>query len=133
MPSLRPAPLLVTLSTLCLVLAWSVVAQAAPTALEVATRVQRFYDATKTYQAKFKQTYRIKVQNVKKVSTGRVVFSKPGKISFRYDPPNGNRVVSDGKIVKIYERDNRQMIRTKVNKSQYPTMSPTGARSPSME
>ena len=72
-----------------------------PSATEIATKVQAFYDDTKTYQAEFKQTYSIKVQNVKKVSEGTVKFAKPGKISFRYKKPNGNRVVSDGKIIKV--------------------------------
>ncbi len=123
MPRLRFAPLLVMLlATVVCTLWWPVVAQAEPTALEVARRIQRFYDGTKTYQAKFKQTYRIKVQNVKKVSTGRVTFAKPGKISFRYDKPKGNRVVSDGKSIKIYQPGNQQMVRTKVRQSQYPAV-----------
>jgi outer membrane lipoprotein carrier protein len=91
-----------------------------PSAQEIAKRVQAFYDTTKTYQASFTQTYRIKVQNVKKVSKGTVSFAKPGKISFRYAKPNGNRVVSDGQIIKVYEADNQQMYKTKVNLSQYP-------------
>ncbi|MBW2526793.1 MAG: outer membrane lipoprotein carrier protein LolA [Deltaproteobacteria bacterium] len=91
-----------------------------PTAKQIATRVQTFYDSTRTFQARFKQTYRIKVQNVKKVSKGSVAFQKPGKLSFRYDQPNGNRVVSDGKKIKVYERDNQQMYVTKVRMSQYP-------------
>lgn len=90
------------------------------TGLQIAKRVQLFYDATTTYQARFKQTYRIKVQNVKKVSTGQLRFAKPGKLSFRYDKPNGNRVVSDGKTIKVYERDNQQMYVSKVRMSQYP-------------
>jgi len=90
------------------------------TAKQIAQKVQKFYNKTKTFQAKFKQVYRIKVQNVKKVSTGKVAFQKPGKLSFRYDKPNGNRVVSDGKIIKVYERENQQMYKTKVRMSQYP-------------
>jgi outer membrane lipoprotein carrier protein len=93
---------------------------AAPTAADLATRVQKFYDATKTFKAKFTQTYTIKVHNQKKVSTGRVTFEKPGKMSFVYDAPNGNRVVSDGKTMKIYEKDNETLYETPVGKSQYP-------------
>jgi outer membrane lipoprotein carrier protein len=89
-------------------------------AMDVARRVQRFYDTTKSYQAKFRQVYFIKMQNVRKASTGRVAFSKPGKISFRYDAPRGNRVVSDGKTVKVYERDARQLYESQVDRSQYP-------------
>ena len=34
--------------------------------------------------------------------------------------PNGNRVVSDGKILKVYEKENQQMFEQPVDKSQYP-------------
>jgi len=93
---------------------------AGPTALEVAGRVQKFYDSTKTFRATFKQTYTIKVQNVQKVSTGKVIFEKPGKMSFTYDAPNGNRVVSDGNTIRVYEKENEQMYEVPVGKSQYP-------------
>lgn len=93
---------------------------AGPTAEETAKRVQQFYDATKTFQATFTQTYTIKVQNVKKVSTGKVIFEKPGKMSWTYDAPNGNRVVSDGTTIKVYEKENEQMYETAVKTSQYP-------------
>lgn len=93
---------------------------AGPTADEIGKRVQQFYDATKTFQATFTQTYTIKVQNVKKVSTGKVVFEKPGKMSWTYDAPNGNRVVSDGTTIKVYEKENEQMYETSVKSSQYP-------------
>jgi outer membrane lipoprotein carrier protein len=93
---------------------------AGPTADEIGARVQQFYDATKTFKATFTQTYTIKVQNVKKVSTGKVTFEKPGKMSFVYDAPNGNRVVSDGTTIRVYEKDNEQMFETPVKGSQYP-------------
>ncbi|AKT42162.1 LolA family protein [Chondromyces crocatus] len=93
---------------------------AGPTAEEIAQRVQQFYDSSKTFQATFKQNYTIKVQNVQKVSTGKVVFEKPGKMSWTYDAPNGNRVVSDGTTIKVYEKENEQMFETSVKGSQYP-------------
>ncbi|MEZ4295118.1 MAG: outer membrane lipoprotein carrier protein LolA [Polyangiaceae bacterium] len=91
-----------------------------PKADEIAKKVQAFYDSTKTFKADFKQEYTIKVQNVKKSSTGKVVFEKPGKMSWTYDAPNGNRVVSDGKTIKVYEKENEQMFETPVKNSQYP-------------
>jgi outer membrane lipoprotein carrier protein len=91
-----------------------------PTAEEIGARVQQFYDASKTFQATFKQTYTIKVQNVTKVSTGKVTFEKPGKMSWSYAAPNGNRVVSDGTLLKVYEQENQQMYEMSVAKSQYP-------------
>ncbi len=93
---------------------------AKPTAAEVAARVQKFYDGTKTFRATFRQVYVIKVQNKKKESKGKVVFEKPGKMSFTYETPNGNRVVSDGKVIKVYEKEAEQMYETPVGKSQYP-------------
>ncbi|MFO0592459.1 MAG: outer membrane lipoprotein carrier protein LolA [Polyangiaceae bacterium] len=92
----------------------------APSADDLAKRVQAFYDTTKTFKADFKQEYTIKVQNVKKASSGKVTFEKPGKMSWSYDAPNGNRVVSDGKTIKVYEKENEQMFETPVKNSQYP-------------
>jgi len=91
-----------------------------PSPNEVAKNVQKFYDTTKTFRAGFKQVYFIKVQNKKKESKGKVVFQKPGKMSFSYDEPNGNRVVSDGKNIRVYEKEAEQMYETTVSKSQYP-------------
>lgn len=91
-----------------------------PTADDVGGRVQAFYDSTKTFKATFTQTYTIKVQNVKKVSSGKVTFEKPGKMSWVYDAPNNNRVVSDGTTIKVYEKENEQMFETPVKGSQYP-------------
>jgi outer membrane lipoprotein carrier protein len=48
------------------------------------------------------------------------VFEKPGKMSWTYDAPNGNRVVSDGTTIKVYEKENEQMFEMPVAKSQYP-------------
>jgi outer membrane lipoprotein carrier protein len=93
---------------------------AGPTADEIGARVQTFYDSTKTFSAKFTQTFTIKVQNVKKESSGKVTFEKPGKMSFRYDAPNGNRVVSDGTTIRVYEKENEQMFESSVKGSQYP-------------
>lgn len=93
---------------------------AGPTAEEIGARVQQFYDSTKTFKASFEQTYTIKVQNVKKVSTGKVTFEKPGKMNWVYDAPNGNRVMSDGNTIKVYEKENEQMFETPVKNSQYP-------------
>jgi outer membrane lipoprotein carrier protein len=96
-------------------------ATSGPTANQIADRVQAFYDQTRTFQADFKQEYLIKIHpDAPRKSQGRVVFEKPGKMSWTYDQPNGNRVVSDGKILKVYEQENQQMFEQPVDKSQYP-------------
>lgn len=90
-----------------------------PSANQVADSVQKFYDRTKTFKAGFKQRYHVKAYNKQKDSKGTVVFEKPGKMSWRYTN-NGNRVVSDGKIIKVYEADNKQMYEQTMKNSQYP-------------
>jgi outer membrane lipoprotein carrier protein len=86
---------------------------------EIADRVQGFYDNTKTFRAGFKQRYTVKAHNKTLDSQGQVIFEKPGRMSWRYTN-NGNRVVSDGKLIKIYEKENKQMYEQPLEKSQYP-------------
>ena len=88
-------------------------------AAELADRVQNFYDQSKTFQAKFKQRYFIAAYNKFKDSNGSVVFQKPGKMSWRYEN-NGNRVVSNGQVIKVYEQENKQMYEQSIDRSQYP-------------
>ncbi len=91
---------------------------AGPSAEQIAARVQAFYDQTKTFKADFKQDYYIKLHDQHRTSEGKVAFEKPGKMSWRYDQPNGNRVVSDGRVLKVYEPANQQMFEQPVGKSQ---------------
>jgi outer membrane lipoprotein carrier protein len=91
----------------------------APDASQIADRVQAFYNHSHTFQAGFKQRYKVRAYNKVKNSAGQVVFKKPGKMSWRYTS-NGNRVVSDGKTIKVYEKDNKQMYLQAMGKSQYP-------------
>lgn len=89
------------------------------TATELADRVQAFYDKTKTFRAQFKQRYWVAAYRKTKDSNGSVTFQKPGLMSWRYDN-NGNRVVSDGKTIKVYEKENEQMYEQNMENSQYP-------------
>ncbi len=94
-------------------------ASAEETAKTVA-RVQAFYDSTKSFVSPFTQEFFVKSHNVRKESSGKVVFSKPGKMAWDYDKPVGNRVVSDGSTLKVYEAANKQLFEQSINKSQYP-------------
>ena len=90
-----------------------------PSADTIADRIQAFYDRTQTFQADFTQRYTIKAYSRTKDSHGKVSFEKPGKMSFRY-VTNGNRVVADGKLLRVYEDENRQMYEQPMEQSQYP-------------
>jgi len=91
-----------------------------PTAADVAARVQAFYNQTRTFQSTFQQDYTVKAYNTRKHSSGRVAFEKPGKMSWTYDQPNGNRIVSNGSLLRVYEKENQQMFEQPLDKSQYP-------------
>ncbi|HEX7603736.1 MAG TPA: outer membrane lipoprotein carrier protein LolA, partial [Polyangiaceae bacterium] len=96
-------------------------AQAAPPdAPTVVANVQAFYDKTSSFSSTFAQVYVVKAYNVTKTSAGSVVFLKPGKMDWTYTDPTGNRIVSDGSILRVYEAANKQMYEQSVNQSQYP-------------
>lgn len=89
-------------------------------ALGAVQKVQAFYDKTKSFQSAFTQEYFVKSHNLRKESKGEVTFAKPGKMDWQYATPAGNRVVSDGNVLKVYEASNKQMFEQPVDKSQYP-------------
>jgi len=86
----------------------------------VVTQVQEFYNKTGSFQSDFQQTFLVKAYNATKRSHGRVVFVKPGKMDWTYAEPAGNRVVSDGTTLRVYEAANKQLYEQAVSGSQYP-------------
>ena len=89
------------------------------TAVQIADRIQAFYDKTKTFKASFTQVYVARAYGKTKQGVGTVILEKPGKMSWRYSN-NGNRIVSDGKLIKVYEKENKQMYEQPLDKSPYP-------------
>jgi outer membrane lipoprotein carrier protein len=86
----------------------------------VAADIDALYLPKKTFKAKFTQKYKQKITGTEKESHGVVFVEKPNKISFRYDPPNKNRIVSDGTSVKVYIADDAQMFEQPVRGTEYP-------------
>ena len=84
------------------------------------SRVQANYEKVRSFRARFKQDYWVKVYDQRKKSAGAVVFARPGKMSWTYDDPKGNRVVSDGKLLRVYEDAAKQLYEQAVDRSQYP-------------
>lgn len=93
---------------------------ATPDAATAVANVQGFYNRTNTFSADFNQQYFAKAYNTTKTSTGHVIFSKPGKMDWEYTSPQGNRIVSDGSKLRVYEAANKQMYEQNVDQSQYP-------------
>ncbi len=86
----------------------------------VAADIDALYLPKKTFKARFVQKYKQKITGNEKESQGTVFVEKPNKISFRYDPPNKNRIVSDGSSVKVYIADDQQMFEQPVKGTEYP-------------
>ena len=86
----------------------------------VAEQIDAIFLDKKTFSAKFKQEHTQKVAGVTKKSTGVFFFERPNKMSFRYDAPSKNRIVSDGQTLKVYIGDDNQMFVQSVNKTEYP-------------
>lgn len=91
-----------------------------PAALALAQRTDAFYVPRKSLSARFKQEFYIRSSGTKKNSSGVMNFERPGKMSWRYDPPNGNRVVSDGAMVRVYDADSQQYTEQPIANSEYP-------------
>ena len=95
-------------------------AAAQPSADQAVQSVQAFYEKSTTFKSDFQQKFWVKAYNHEKTSSGHVTFAKPGKMEWVYDDPKDNRVVSDGKIIRVYEASNKQMFEQPVDTTQYP-------------
>ena len=86
----------------------------------VAEKVDAIYKPIRLFRARFKQKYTAKIAGKTKRSEGWATVKRPRRLSFRYKPPNKNRVVSDGKTIQIYEHENQQMFVGNMAGTDYP-------------
>jgi len=94
------------------VLALPVHGHGAQPAGDVVRDVQRRYDSTRDYSADFRQTTEYRTLNRRIEGRGRVYFSKPAKMLWRYEEPAGQFVLSDGSDLYFYQPAERQVIKT---------------------
>jgi outer membrane lipoprotein carrier protein len=71
--------------------------------------VEHRYNDTKTLDATFEQSFRNKVFRRTQRSKGRVRFSRPGLMEWRYERPSKRRFVLDGKDLWIHQIDDGQI------------------------
>ncbi len=86
----------------------------------VAADIDTAYVGRKRYKASFIQKFHQKIQGTDKESRGTVFVQRPNQISFRYDAPNMNRIVSDGSKLKVFIADDQQMYESPVKNTEYP-------------
>ncbi len=87
---------------------------------EVAFNVDNIFKDKTRYKASFVQKFKQKISGKEREQKGTVYIERPGKISFRYDAPNKNRIVSDGTTLKLYVAEDSQMFEHPVKNTEYP-------------
>ena len=81
---------------------------------DIVREVQRRYDDSREYSADFRQITEYRTLNRRVAGAGRVFFSKPAKMLWRYQEPAGQFVLSDGKHLYFYQPAERQVIKTAI-------------------
>jgi outer membrane lipoprotein carrier protein len=90
-----------------------------PAANALAERVDTFYMARKSLTVRFKQEFYVQSTGKRKASSGTMKFLRPGRMVWRYDPPNTNLVVCDGATVTVYDGEANQYTRQPFQNSEY--------------
>lgn len=74
-------------------------------------RFEKNFHAIKTLSARFSQTLTSKGFGATGEATGTMYLSRPGKMRWEYDRPEGKRVVADGSTLWLYEPDDKTVYR----------------------
>jgi len=78
----------------------------------VLNRLQERYDSTKDYTADFDQKTEYRTVNRTIRGKGKVYFSKPAKMLWLYENPDGQFVLADGTHLYFYQPGEKQIIKT---------------------
>jgi len=81
----------------------------APTAHDLAARVDRHYNQLHSLKAGFSETYQ--GMGVKRTESGTMLLLKPGRMKWDYTSPQGKIFLLDGKFAWFYTRGDRQVQR----------------------
>ena len=82
-----------------------------PPVMEVATKMQKFYNATLDLKGKFKQVYTDKLYGTKRTSHGYLYVKKPGMMRWNYVKPERKSFIADGTTLWIHEPEDKQAFR----------------------
>lgn len=78
-------------------------AQATPTAVDLAQRIQAHYDTVHDFRAGFKQTYTSGALGEKAIERGDVRIKKPNRMYWKYEAPTKKAWVADGSRIFSYD------------------------------
>jgi outer membrane lipoprotein carrier protein len=79
-----------------------------PAALDLARKVQGFYERTRDLEARFQQTYTYAGFGRRQVSTGRLLVKKPGMMRWDYESPSRKTIAVKGSRLVQYEPEENQ-------------------------
>jgi outer membrane lipoprotein carrier protein len=86
----------------------------------VVAEVQKRYDAAADFRARFTQTLTSVALGRKTNSSGEVTFKKPGRMRWDYEKPDKSSYITDGGVLWLYEPDDKQAFKQKLEASQLP-------------
>jgi outer membrane lipoprotein carrier protein len=86
----------------------------------VVAEVQKRYDGAADFRARFTQTLTSAALGRKTNSAGEVMFKKPGRMRWDYEKPDKTSYVTDGGVLWLYEPDDKQAFKQKLESSQLP-------------
>jgi outer membrane lipoprotein carrier protein len=87
----------------------------------VVERVQKRYDSATDFRARFGQTLTNAAFGRKTISSGEVLFKKPGRMRWNYDKPEPKMYVADGSMLWLYEPEDKQAFKQELKSSQLPS------------
>lgn len=86
----------------------------APSAKQLAARVDRHYNHLHSLQTAFTETYR--GMGMQRTAAGTLLLEKPGRMKWEYDSPPGKIFLLDGKYAWFYTPGNAQVERISAKK-----------------
>jgi outer membrane lipoprotein carrier protein len=83
---------------------------------DILKRLQRHYQSTGTFSARFKQQIST-LAGTRRDRSGTIAYRKPGRMRWEFDAPQPETIVSDGHILYSYEPDLNQVIETPLDRA----------------
>src|SRR5260370_5612117 len=96
--------------------AWAGLGRAADEAQALARKIESRYKSAQTLGATFLERYS-EGRRMSEVESGRVFFSRPGRMRWEYEAPEKKLFLSDGRFVWFYVPSDRTVTRARVKES----------------
>jgi outer membrane lipoprotein carrier protein len=89
---------------------------------ELTSLLQKVYRDVSGFEADFEQTYRNRLLDRTRESSGHVWLRPPSKMRWEYAPPSKNLIVADGRFLFVYEPEPNQVVKMPVKGSELPSV-----------